>query len=159
VSAIGRLSAFLAWAAASTFVFQPSCAEDCADAGCVPALFLDGSVEAGANTSLSAEVCFNAACEVAQVSLATEQRCSRLSLSSDSRVCVGPEDRQRRGVAVEIHSIGGELAFQNGDRIALRVRDPSGQTLADVERSVEYHDVFPNGAACGGPCRSAQLTF
>jgi hypothetical protein len=159
VTGISRLSALLAAAAVPSASFAWGCGDDCADAGCVPAVFLDGSVAAGSSAGLSIRACFNDVCESAELELGEAERCARLSLSSDSRICVGPEAQGRRRVSLEIHSIGGELAFQDGDRVALHVADRGGQSLAEVDQTVTYSDVVPNGTGCGRACRAAQLGF
>jgi hypothetical protein len=124
----------------------------------VPAVFADGSLET-TSQELTVTVCLNQRCSTAQVDLAAAS-CAKLELSSDSRICFSAGAPGRLRAELEVHSIGGELAFTDGDVLRLEVAELATATVvADVERAVTYEAVYPNGAECGDPCRSASVTF
>jgi hypothetical protein len=152
----GFFSLFAACACA--FVGPSGCGSDCGDAGCVPAVFADGTVDT-ASEQLTVTVCLNQRCATARVNLAAAS-CAELSLSSDSRICFSRGTPGRLQAELEVHSIGGELAFTDGDVLRLEVAEQSTATvIANVERTVTYEAVYPNGAECGDPCRAASVTF
>jgi hypothetical protein len=136
-----------------------SCNSDCGEAGCVPAVFVEGSVETQSQALLVTS-CFNQRCASAELDLASAP-CKKLTLSSDSRICVSAGSAGKLAVSLEVHSIGGELAFKNGDLLTLEISEKdSAMAVASVMRNVEYEAVFPNGPDCDDePCLGANLTF
>src|SRR5215208_5641341 len=98
-----------------------ACSSDCGDAGCVPALFADGSIET-ASRQLIVTACLNQRCASVELDLGAAA-CAALTLSSDSRICFTQAAPGRLSAALELHSIGGELAFANGDVLALEVTE------------------------------------
>ena len=136
-----------------------SCSSDCGDAGCVSAVFADGSIDT-TSQGLSVTACLNQRCATAELDLATA-RCARLALSSDSRICFTEAAAGRLEAALEVHSIGGELVLTNGDMLRLEVAERGTTTVvANVERTLTYEAVYPNGPACDDqPCQAASVTF
>ena len=143
---------------AASLVGALACSSDCGDAGCVPALFADGSIETSSQ-QLVVTVCLNQRCASTELDLAAA-RCKDLTLSSDSRVCFAEAAPGRLRAELEVHSIGGELAFADGDLLALEVSEKAtAAVVADVQRTVTYEAVYPNGSECGNACQAASVTF
>jgi hypothetical protein len=136
-----------------------ACSSDCADAGCVPAVFADGSIDT-ASQQLTVTACLNQRCASAEVDLLV-RACAPLTLSSDSRICFSEAAPGRLRAALEVHSIGGELPFTNGDRLTLEVADKgTAMVVADIERTVTYEAVYPYGSDCDDQsCQAASVTF
>jgi hypothetical protein len=152
----GFLPSFAACAGA--WLGALGCGSDCSDASCVPAVFADGPVDT-TSEQLTVTACLNQRCATAQVDLAAAS-CAKLELSSDSRICFSRRTPGRLQAKLEVHSIGGELTFTDGDVLRLEVAEQATtNVVANVERAVTYEAVYPNGAECGDPCRAASVTF
>jgi hypothetical protein len=151
-------SAFSSLLAACAWVTALGCSSDCGDAGCVSAVFADGSIDTSSR-ELTVTACLNQRCSSAQLDLAAAS-CARLTLSSDSRICFSDAAPGRLRAELEVHSIGGELALTDGDVLKLEVAEQgTASVVANVERTVTYEAVYPNGSECGDPCRAASVTF
>jgi hypothetical protein len=155
ISTVTRTAVACALALAGAF----ACSSDCGDAGCVPAVFADGSIET-ASQQLIVTACLNQRCASAELDLGAAA-CAALTLSSDSRICFTEAAPGRLRAALEVHSIGGELAFANGDLLALEVTEKATTlVVANVQRTVTYEAVYPNGSGCGDQsCQAASVTF
>ena len=125
----------------------------------MPAVFADGSIDT-ASQQLIVTACLNQRCASAELDLAAAS-CSALTLSSDSRICFSEAAPGRLRAALEVHSIGGELAFVNGDVLTLEVTDKDTATVvANVQRTLTYEAVYPNGPDCDDQsCQGASVTF
>jgi hypothetical protein len=134
-----------------------ACSSDCGDAGCVSAVFADGSVDTESQR-LIVTVCFNQRCAGGEVDRVS---CTPLALSSDSRICFSEAAPGRVRVALEIHSIGGELALKNGDMLSLEISEQGTTTpVANVQRTLAYETVYPNGPGCHDQaCQATSVTF
>jgi hypothetical protein len=136
-----------------------ACSSDCGDAGCVSAVFADGTVETSSQR-LIVTACLNQRCASADVDRAAAS-CKKLTLSSDSRVCFSEAAPGRLRVALEVHSIGGELAFNSGDVLGLEITEQdTTSVVTNVQLPVTYEAVYPNGPDCDDqPCQAASVTF
>jgi hypothetical protein len=140
-------------------LFGLACNSDCGEAGCVPGVFVDGTVETQSQR-LRADVCLAGRCASADVDLAAGT-CKKLTLSSDARICFEPGGPGRLAVSLEVRSIGGELAFNDGDQLTLGITDRDSSALvANVDENLVYQAEYPNGPDCDDqPCRAASVTF
>jgi hypothetical protein len=110
--------------------------------------------------ALEVEACFNERCDQAELDVATDaERCARLSLSSDSKVCFAPVRDGRRPLSLEIHVVGEESPLTDGDRVTLRVNDRTTQLpLIEVERFATYEQANDRTVGCGD-CQAATMSF
>jgi hypothetical protein len=136
-----------------------SCNSDCGEAGCVPAVFADGTVETQSQ-GLRVTTCLNQRCASAELDLAVE-RCKKLTLSSDARICFNESGAGRFAASLEVHSIGGELVFTNGDLFTLEISETAGSAVvASVQTNLTYEAVYPNGPDCDDqPCQAVNVKF
>ncbi len=136
-----------------------SCNSDCGEAGCVPAVFADGTVETQSQ-GLRVTTCLAQRCASADLDLAAE-RCKKLTLSSDARICFSERGAGKLAASLEVHSIGGELVFTNGDLFTLEISEAAtSAVVASVQQNITYESVFPNGPDCDEePCQAANVTF
>jgi hypothetical protein len=159
VPMVTRLLVRLTATVTLSFLGALACSSDCGDAGCVSAVFMDGSIDT-TSQQLVVTACFNQRCASGELDLGVA-RCARLALSSDSRICAAEAAPGRLAMTLEVHSIGGEVPFNNGDVVTLEVADKStSAVVADVERAVTYEAVYPNGPDCDDqPCQAANVQF
>lgn len=122
--------------------------QECTEVGCGDAGAYVADVPRGVD-DVAVEVCRNADCDSATVSIASDPSGAYLDALPAVLVLTPKEN----GASVEVRLMqSGKML--DGDVFSVRVTDAhTGAVIAEEKHAVSYETSYPNGADCGPACR------